>query len=184
MTIILGSSSTQRAMLLRSLGISFVIDPPNIDEKINDDENAEENVIRIAREKLFAVAKNYEESDVTILCADTIISIDGKIFGKPRDRDRACDMLRTLSAKTHDVITGFAIKKASTVRSDLVKTKVRFRDLSEKEIRAYAYHNDILDKSGSYAISGPGAALVDTVEGSISNIIGLPIDEVLRVLKI
>ena len=143
-----------------------------------------EAVARLALDKARAVAARLGQSEGTILGADTIVVIDGEALGKPAGPDEARAMLRRLRGREHDVITGVAVVDAATGRAEttVVVSRVRMADYREAEIEAYVATGEPLDKAGAYAIQGAGGVLVAGLEGSFTNVVGLPLAETARLL--
>jgi septum formation protein len=181
-SIILASESTRRVDILRTLGISFSIIPPNIDERRKKDELPKDFVLRMSYEKANKVGSLFP--DKWVIGADTIVVLKNKILGKPKtDRD-AFNMLKILSGKWHRVITGYCvlnISRSITYR-DAVETRVYLRDLSDDEIKRYIKTSEPFDKAGSYAVQGKGGYMVKEIKGSYANVVGLPICEVAEAL--
>jgi len=180
--IVLASESTRRVDILRSLGISFSIIPPDIDERRKKDETIRDYVLRIASEKAKKVATHFP--DKWVIGADTIVVHKGKVLGKPKNEEEAMRMLTALRGKWHKVLTGFSIinmlKQASY--RDVVETKVFIKDLTDEEIRRYINTSEPFDKAGSYAVQGKGGFMVKEIKGSYSNVVGLPICEITDIL--
>lgn len=183
-SLILASASPRRKELLASIGIPFVVEPSEIDELLQDGESPEVHVQRLADEKASDVAKKYPGS--WILGADTIVVIDDRILGKPADVSEAVRMLSTLSGRTHVVFTGYAILNTLFPESRIIayaKSEVFIRSLSQEEIIGYVRTGEPMDKAGAYAIQGVGSAIVEKVNGSYTNVVGLPLCEVARDFK-
>jgi septum formation protein len=180
--LILASASPRRSELLRQARITFTVVPSSASEELQLGEAPDVYTLRVAQEKAQAVAKRHSGS--WILAADTIVEIDGEILGKPCDEEDARRMLQQLSGRTHQVKTAFVLLDAygHTFASQLVTSSVTFRPLSETEIQTYLATGEPFDKAGAYAIQGQGAIFVTQVEGSYTNVVGLPLDEVLQVL--
>ncbi len=177
--LILASGSPRRAELLRQAGLDFEIIVPQIDESPLPGEAPAEFVCRTAREK----AESISADGAVILAADTAV-IDGKrILGKPLDAQDAAAMLRSLSGRTHEVMTGVCIRFPGRMDCFHVETRVTFRNLSEEEIADYVATEEPMDKAGAYAIQGGAAKMVRRVEGSYSNVVGLPLCEVVEILE-
>ena len=177
--IILASGSPRRAELLQQAGLNFEIIVPQIDESPLPGEAPAEFVCRTAREKAESISAN----GAVILAADTAV-IDGKrILGKPTDAEDATAMLRSLSGRTHEVMTGVCIRFSDQTVCFHVETRVTFRNLSEQEIANYIATDEPMDKAGAYAIQGGAAKMVRRVEGSYSNVVGLPLCEVIEILE-
>lgn len=178
MKLLLASTSPRRKMLLENLGFDLQIIGPDIDESILPLEQPDELVLRLSKEK----AQTVEEKNIVILAADTIVVCENKILGKPIDKNEAREFLKLLSNRFHEVLTGFTLRKNDRAMSKIVRTKVWFRPLSEKEIESYISTKEPYDKAGAYAIQGP-TIFVDRIEGSFTNVIGLPVKEVLESLE-
>jgi len=181
-SIILASESTRRVDILRTLGVSFAIIPPDIDESRKKDEPPKEYVLRVSHEKAHKVGSHFP--DKWVIAADTVVVYKNKILGKPMNEKEAFNMLKTLSGKWHKVITGFCVLNLSkniTYR-DAVETKVFVRDLYDEEIKRYIKTSEPLDKAGSYAVQGRGGYMVKEIKGSYTNVVGLPICEIAEAL--
>ncbi|MEE2672212.1 MAG: Maf family protein [Myxococcota bacterium] len=185
MTLVLASASPRRRDLLEQAGIPHQVQPANIDETPGQDEEPVALSLRLAREKALAVAKTIGgEPRRQVLGSDTIVVLDGLILGKPADPEDAVRLLRLLAGRTHTVVTAVAIVDSASleVRDVAVESRVTLRDANEEDIRRYVATGEPLDKAGAYAIQGEGAWLVTGLEGSLSNVIGLPLDETLALL--
>jgi septum formation protein len=180
--LILASASPRRQELLRSFGIGFEVVASNLAEDPDPACGPHQLVERWARQKAETVAANYPESYV--LGADTIVVLEGEIFGKPSGAGDAESMLGRLSGRTHEVITGICLTRSRRycLQTRTVTTLVRFRALGMREIRAYVATLEPLDKAGAYGIQGLGGWLVEAIEGSYTNVVGLPIGETLEML--
>jgi septum formation protein len=178
--LILASTSPRRAELLKSAGVAFETVRPDADEKRCDGETPVAYAIRTAREKAESLPS---ASGSVILGADTVVAAEGRILGKPVDAEEAKAMLRLLSGKMHEVITGICLRSAEKTVCFHVATAVLFRDLSEEEIGAYVATGDPLDKAGAYAIQNGAAGMVRRIDGSYSNVVGLPLCEVIEALE-
>ena len=174
--IILASGSPRRRELLEQLGLTFEVTPPDVDESPLTGEVPAEYVGRIALDKVNAVVA----PDALVIAADTTVEIDGAIIAKPIDIADAREMLRRLSGRTHAVHTGVAIRRGDRCVTATVTSLVTFLALSDEIIDWYVTTGEPLDKAGAYAIQGAGAVLVEGVEGSVSNIIGLPLHKVVE----
>ena len=170
--IVLASASPRRHELLSQIGVSFTVRAPHIDETPMECEPAVAYVCRLASAKAAAVPA---ASDELIIAADTTVEIDATILGKPRDESDAASMLRRLSGRTHRVHTGVAVSCEGQPHVDVCTTMVTFVALDEAMIQWYLATGEPFGKAGSYAIQGAGAALVARVDGSVSNVIGLPL---------
>ncbi len=182
--IILASASPRRRELLLGIGLPFEVAPSEVEEISLPGERPQDQVRRLALEKAQDVAKRFPEA--WVLGADTIVVIDKTILGKPNSTDEACYMLNTLAGRTHEVYTGYTIMRKSGLDQPLVnhvRSLVHIRKLSDQEISDYVASGEPMDKAGSYAIQGLGAAIVRKVEGSYTNVVGLPLCEVAKHLK-
>jgi septum formation protein len=183
--IVLASASPRRQALLRNAGIQFTVEPADIDESPLAGETARECAERLAREKALAVSRTRARDFV--LGADTVVTIDGLILGKPRDNADAVRMLRMLSGRIHEVITGVCLVTpdgdGSKVTSGSGSTLVTMCEISEKEIRDYAASGEPMDKAGAYAIQGMASRWMPRIEGDYSNVVGLPVALVYSMLK-
>jgi len=181
--IILASGSPRRKELMIQAGIEFKIHVTDIDESKVDVGIAPENYVSLLSQiKAQAVAPSYP--DAWIIGADTIVALDNTILGKPAGHQQAEDMLSQLSNKEHSVFTAFTITRPSTNEAvtRVVNTRVRFKALSKDEIKWYASTNEPYDKAGGYGIQGIGAFLVKEISGSYTNVVGLPVCELIDAL--
>ncbi|MDR2613659.1 MAG: Maf family protein [Deltaproteobacteria bacterium] len=185
MTLYLASASPRRREILAAAGIAFVPRPAGVDETRLPGEDRRSCVARLARAKARHVWDQVgSEAGAAVLAADTSVLLDGEMLGKPRDAADAARMLARISGRAHEVLTAFCIVTAAGEIRRLASTMVRIRELSAGEIGAYVATGDPLDKAGAYAIQGPmGAVLVESVHGSYSNVIGLPLAETLEALR-
>ncbi len=181
--LILASKSPRRNDLLRQIGIQVNILPSNIDEQALLFTNPEEYVRELSFLKADHVAQSYPDS--WILGADTIVISGSQILGKPRSKNEAIDMLNQLNDRDHLVYTGFCVmnREKTALIQDCVKTRVRFKHLSRREILWYVETGEPFDKAGGYGIQGIGAFLVKEIAGSYSNVVGLPVCEVVDTLQ-
>lgn len=179
---ILASKSPRRQYLLKQAGLDFLVVPSRLDENKMAKNAPEEYVIKLAEAKAEDVAQKYPES--WVIGADTIVVIGDAILGKPRSKDDARNMLLRLSGQTHQVYTGFAVccKAQKRLFSQVVKTDVLFKELSDEEIQWYIHTPEPFDKAGAYAIQGMGTFLVRSIHGSYTNVVGLPVCEVIEFL--
>lgn len=178
--IVLASQSPRRREILQQAGIPFVTRPADVDETQAPGEPPVEFAKRLAREKAEAVRAALEE---TVLGADTVVVIDGDALGKPRDAEDAAAMLRRLSGREHEVITGVCVLRGRQAMVDAETTRVRFVRLTEIEIAEYVESGEPMDKAGAYAIQGLASKFIDRVEGCYFNVVGLPVALVYRYLK-
>ncbi len=179
--LILASSSPRRKELLKQVGYEFSIIQPNVDESIGYEEPAKEYVSRMAMEKAADVAQR-GQCDAVVLAADTIVLAGEDILGKPVDKDDAIRMLCLLADNTHHVMTATAVQQKDRVEMVLVETLVRFKPLSREECERYWFTGEAQDKAGAYGIQGRAAIFVTGVEGSYSNVVGLPLKETAALL--
>lgn len=177
----LASGSPRRADLLTTAGLRFSIDPADVDESVWPEEAALAYVARVSGDKC-AVVSGRHPAEV-VLAADTTVAIDGEILGKPADAAQAIGMLTRLSGRTHQVHTAVAVAGGGQVQQVVVTTEVAFGCLSEAEIRAYVELGESFDKAGGYGIQTAGAMFVERIDGSPSNVIGLPVRETLALLR-
>jgi septum formation protein len=180
--IVLASASPRRSELLESAGIPFSVIPADIPEEPLPGESPTAHVLRLAEEKARAVAGS--AGGDLFIGADTVVVCDGEIMGKPVDAADARRMLSALSGRTHEVITGFALydRERDRLVSDAVSTRVIFKPLTSREIDAYVATGCPFDKAGAYAIQGGAAYMVRGIEGSYTNVVGLPLCEVVEAL--
>ncbi|MCP3103176.1 Maf family protein [Myxococcus sp. K15C18031901] len=178
--LVLASSSPRRRDFLTQLGLTFTVSAADIDETPHAGEEAAPYVLRLAREKARVVAARHP--DAWVLAADTTVALGNELLGKPQDAAEARAMLGRLSGKTHDVFTGVALAGRHD-ESLVVHTRVTFRALTDAEIAWYAGTGEPLDRAGAYAVQGKGAFLVAAVNGSPTNVIGLPLGETLALLE-
>lgn len=181
--IVLASASPRRTELMELAGINFEVIPADIDETALSGEMPEEHVLRLAREKASAVAGSGKGR--YFIGADTVVVLDGRIMGKPADEREAAEMLRLLSGRSHSVLTGIALLDRMSGKKvcKCVETKVYFKELTDKEIFDYIATGCPMDKAGAYAIQGGAIHFVRSIEGSYSNVIGLPMTELYEMLQ-
>ncbi len=179
-TLILASSSPRRRALLSRLGLPLEIVPPDVDESALPGEEPAAFVVRVAGLKAQAVAS--ARPGRVVLAADTAVVCAGRIFGKPADEREAAGMLRELSRREHEVVSGVSVVGPGLAERFAVSTTVRFRPLSEPEIAWYVGTGEPMDKAGAYAIQERGGAFVESISGSYSNVVGLPLAESLAAL--
>ena len=173
MRILLASRSPRRADLLSSAGYTYDVMPGDVDETVHPGETPVNYVARMARAKAAVVAETHPERFV--LSADTVVVIDGAILGKPLNAAHAQVMLEQLSGRIHDVLTGVTVSHGQSVVTQVERTRVRIRKLTANEITAYVASGEFQDKAGGYAIQGLASRFIDHIEGSYSNVVGLPI---------
>lgn len=183
--LVLASASPRRRELLEQVGLVFEVIPSNVPEEPIHGETPEEHVVRLSVEKAREVARRYDNEERWIIGSDTIVLSDGKVLGKPQDDKEAARMLSMLSGRKHRVITGYCILNTLTgaeiKRS--VETKVIFKKLKNEEIIGYVESGEPMDKAGAYAIQGLGSFMVEGIEGSYSNVVGLPVCQIVDDLE-
>ncbi len=180
--IVLASASPRRQEFLDQLGLGFEVRPADIDETPLIDELPEHFARRMARAKAEQVALPCPEA--CVIAADTVVALDQIIFGKPRDRNDALTILKTLQGQTHTVTTGFAVlcPRLHLTEVQAVTTQVTFAAHADDILQAYVDSGEPMDKAGAYGIQGKGAFLVQSIHGSHSNVIGLPVSELVQIL--
>jgi len=182
-SFILASVSPRRKMLLKETGLDFEVIPSGVHETFRSGETVREHVMRLSREKAGEVSSRRPGS--WVLAADTVVVIDGEVIGKPRTPQDARMMLTRLSGREHTVVTGFTVMQgagASCV-SDAVESKVLFKTIPDDEIEWYITTDEPYDKAGGYAVQGKAAFFIKEIRGSHTNVIGLPLCEVMEALK-
>jgi len=180
--LILASKSPRRSELLKQAGLTFSVIPSDFDEDTVALSNPDSDVVTLAESKALDISQKHP--DAWVIGADTIVLIGRKILGKPASAEEAFEMLQRLSGKTHQVLTGYCIccKKKNRVFSETVKTDVNFKRLTDAEINWYIQTGEPFDKAGGYAIQGIGSFLVRSINGSYTNVVGLPVCEVMAFL--
>jgi septum formation protein len=181
--LILASGSPRRSELLRLIGLDFEVMPSDIDETFHRGETPREHVLSLSAEKALAVALRH--NDAWVLGADTIVIIGGEILGKPGSVAEAKKMLEKLSGREHKVFTGFSISRQEKgiLVQEVVESTVLFREISVDEMDWYIHSEEPYDKAGAYAVQGMGALFIREIRGSYTNVIGLPLCEVIDALK-
>lgn len=179
--LLLASASPRRARLLRAAGFDFEVLSADVDESVRSGESADEYVTRVARAKAMAVHRR--KSGSIVLGADTAVVVEGRILGKPEGPEEARRMLEALSGRVHDVLTGVSVLGGGAAREEVARTRVRFVPLSEAEVAWYVGTGEPYGKAGGYAIQGRASRFVDHIEGSYSNVVGLPIATLYRLLR-
>jgi septum formation protein len=175
--LILASGSPQRKAILEQLGVEFRVEVPEVEELSEGDPR------RVVRENALRKARAVTSPEERVLGADTAVVLDGRIFGKAGDEREAETFLRRLSGRTHQVMTGVALREPGGLeRSDVAVTRVRFRRLEQAEIDWYLATGEWEGRAGAYAIQGRGAALVEEIEGDYWNVVGLPVPALLRLV--
>lgn len=179
--VILASSSPRRAELMEALGIPFEVMASGADETVDPALPPDQAAIAAACAK----ARTIQDMTMTqkpIIACDTIVVLDGEIYGKPRSKDDASDMLHKLSGRTHEVVSGVCLSFQGKQKTFAETTEVTFYPLSDKLIRAYVDTGEPMDKAGGYGIQGKGMVLVDHIDGDYCNVVGLPVARVTREL--
>ena len=171
--IILASGSPRRKSLLESLGVSFTVYSPDVDENMLPGETPSDLCARLSVMKAEAGLREYPSG--TIIAADTMVVIGDEVLGKPANRTEAARMLRELSGKVHEVITGLTVIHDGNTLTSTVHTFVKFRELSDDEISAYIKTGEPDDKAGGYAVQGKGSLLIERINGDYYNVVGLPL---------
>ena len=179
--LVLASASPRRQELLRSAGISFEVQPADIPENALPGEAAKDCAERLARDKALAVARQRPHDFV--LGADTVVVVDGQLLGKPTDAADAARMLRMLSGREHQVITGVCLVVGGQPSVASETTLVTVSEITEKDIADYVASGEPMDKAGAYAIQGLASRWIPRIEGDYSNVVGLPVALVLRMLR-
>jgi septum formation protein len=178
--LVLASGSPRRAQILANLGLSFRVTVSNVDETLRPGEAAAAAAERLARAKALAVGAG---ETLPVLAADTVVARAGRILGKPATVEEAVEMLRLLAGQTHEVITGVCLVAGGRVLSGVERTAVTMAPMSEEEIRWYAATDEPYDKAGGYHVDGRGSLFIESVQGSPSNVAGLPVRLVLRLFR-
>jgi septum formation protein len=201
--IVLASASPRRKILLETLGVSVKAVPASIEEILLPDESAENYVKRMSREKVLSVVhrirttqydqaparpgrrREGEEPLRWVVGADTVVVCDERILEKPKDNIEAFEMLSDLAGRTHTVLTGFCVFDMRREKEGIqaVKTVVRFKNMGKNEIEKYISLGESMDKAGAYAVQGVGAYLVEHLEGSYTNVVGLPLCQVVQMMQ-
>jgi len=181
--LLLASASPRRRELLERVGLTLRLVAPDIDESPREGEAAADYVRRMAAGKLAAARAAAGDTDLPVLAADTIVILQGRILGKPRDREEAADMLRRLAGHRHEVTTAYRVAFGAREIDRAVTTAVAFRMLDPRELDAYLACEEWRGKAGAYAVQGVAAAFVTELRGSLTNVVGLPLAEVLADLR-
>ncbi len=183
MRLLLASASPRRAELLSAAGFTFDVAPADVDETPRADESPRDYALRVARDKAEAAAATCRKSGTVVLAADTVVVVDGEILGKPAGVEDARRMLKGLSGAVHSVLTAVVLCADGRLAAEVVETRVHLLPLSDAEIDWYIGTTEPEGKAGAYAIQGRAARFVDWIEGSWSNVVGLPVATVYRLLK-
>lgn len=179
--VILASQSPRRRQLLTMIGIAHTVVPADIDETYPAGEQPAAHAERLAREKAAAIAVRCP--DTVVIGADTIVVIDSRVLGKPRDIEDAARMLRELSGRTHVVHTGVAVSRGGRMVSGVASVAVTFRALTDEDITAYVATGEPMDKAGAYGIQGYGATIVDHIDGDYFAVMGLALNQLVHLLE-
>lgn len=184
MKLVLASASPRRCEILKNAGYEFEICPAQIDETVDEKLSPSELVCTLSQNKAKAVFESLEnKKDVAVLGSDTIVVLDGKVLGKPKDEEEAICMLSGLSGKKHKVYTGVCIVTESQTNSFFDCTTVEFFELTPERIKAYVKTREPMDKAGAYGIQGKGCVLVKSINGDFFSVMGLPIAKTSKALK-
>jgi len=180
--ITLASGSPRRQQYLREMGLDFSVQTASVVEEPIENEEPDAFVLRMAKEK--AVSVSLEHPDSWVISGDTVVCLGANILGKPTSEEDAVALLMMLAGKEHTVKTGFSVvRKIDNISvSQVVTTRVNFADYNEAVVRAYVATGESMDKAGAYGIQGKGAVLVKSIVGSYSNVVGLPLHELMEVL--
>ena len=182
--LVLASASPRRRELLARAGFEFEVTPADVDERQRDREFPKAYVSRLAFEKAETVAAGLSDGRLqVVLGADTIVVVDGDILSKPRDTQDAREMLRRLSGRSHDVLTGVALLRGPERRSAVEQTRVSLVELADDVIEWYLTTGEPMDKAGAYGVQGIASQFVERIEGSYTNVVGLPVSVVSRLLR-
>ena len=179
--LILASSSPRRKELLEQVGLAFDILSPDIDESVQPNEAIDVYVERLARQKAQAVLSQC--SDATVIAADTSLVLNHQIIGKPESKQHTFQIWSALSGRQHEVLSGVCVANSSQILSTVVRTKVDFQILTEEMMERYWATGEPMGKAGAYAIQGYAAQWIPRIEGSYSNVVGLPLHETLNLLQ-
>ncbi len=182
MSLILASGSKRRQELLTKVGISYRVVEAKIEENLPEEMPTDRAVIKLARDKAAWVEERFPNE--WILAADTVVALGDEIFQKPRDASGAQEMLRRLSGRSHEVFTGYCLRnrELNKTREGVSRTIVTMKSLSQREIEGYVKSGEPMDKAGAYAIQGIGAMFITRIYGSYTNVVGLPLAEVVALL--
>ena len=181
MKIILASKSPRRVEILHNIGAEFEIIPADVDESVEDGMSVSDAVMEISKRKALCVLEKH--NDAFIISADTVVTFDGKIIGKPKDEDHAFHILKSLSDRSHAVLTGFTLCTKDKVYCSYISTEVDFRKLSDDEVYRYIKSGEPMDKAGAYGIQEKGSVFVTGIRGDYFNVMGLPICEITEIAK-
>ena len=184
-SICLASASPRRGELLRQIGVSYVVRPADLDEAERAGESPAEYVERLARAKAEWVWQARQQArlePLPVLGSDTTVTVDGLVLGKPQDEAALLNTFARLSGREHEVLSAVALVTASGIQARLSRTRVRFRIVTSDEARSYWATGEPCDKAGGYAIQGYGAVFIESIAGSYSGVMGLPLAETAELL--
>ena len=183
--IVLASASPRRRELLTRIGFQIAVVPADVDEAVLAEETPEEHVKRLSLAKARAVAARADIDGRWFIGSDTVVVLDNVILGKPADAAEAAVMLRSLAGRSHRVVSGYAVvdRLKNISEAAAIVTRVTFRELTDAEIAGYIATGEPADKAGAYGIQGIGACLVRSIDGSYTNVVGLPLCEVVETLE-
>lgn len=182
MKIILASKSPRRREILEVMGVEFETDVADVDESVSGELSPVEAVCEISKRKAKAVLERHGDDEI-IISADTVVVIDGKIIGKPKDKEDAFNIIKSLSGRTHEVYTGFTVCGKGKTKTDFEVTKVHFKQLCDDDIRRYVATGEPMDKAGAYGIQQKGNLFVEYIHGDYYNVVGFPISKICVTIK-
>lgn len=182
MKIILASKSPRRKEILETMGVSFEIDVADVDESVDASLSPVEAVCEISKRKAEKVAERHGDDEI-VISADTVVVIDGKIIGKPKDKEDAFCILKNLSGRAHEVYTGFTVCANGKTKTDFEVTTVQFKELLDDDIRRYVATGESMDKAGAYGIQQKGNLFVEYIHGDYYNVVGFPISKICVTIK-
>ncbi|MDQ7001119.1 MAG: Maf family protein [Ghiorsea sp.] len=183
MKIILASQSPRRLFLLQAAGFFVDVRPSHIDESPKLGEDVQKMTSRLCLEKAKACLLQRDEQHTAVIAADTLVVLGDDVLGQPENIAQAKVMIQKLSGKQHQVYTTVCVRLGEIYKLKTVTTQVMFREISDAEIDVYVQHNDILDKAGAYAIQGGASGFITSIQGSLDNVIGLPVQETIQLLE-
>jgi len=166
-------------MLLMAAGLAVEVCPQHVDESAMGDETVEAQVQRLGKLKAMTCAENIRP----VIAADTLVALNGDALGQPRSMEEAKNMLECLSGQTHQVYTGICVRRGVQICEASVCTHVEFRKINRDEIDTYLQHNEVMDKAGAYAVQGGAASFIESTDGPLDNVIGLPVRQTLQLLQ-
>ena len=182
MKIILASKSPRRREILETMGVEFETDVADVDESVSGELSPVEAVCEISKRKAKKVAERHADDEI-VISADTVVVIDGKIIGKPKDKEDAFNIIKSLSGRTHEVYTGFTVCGKGKTKTDFEVTKVHFKQLCDDDIRRYVATGEPMDKAGAYGIQQKGNLFVEYIHGDYYNVVGFPISKICVTIK-